>query len=216
MSIEMSSRDIYNDRLAATVIEGLKKRNIEGYYCQYASLALDLAKTFIKPNASVCVGGSKTLREIGLQDYLKAGGSFVFHDQSVAKTQEERQDIMREAFSADIYFMSTNAITKDGILYNVDGNSNRVAALCFGPKEVVIIAGMNKVVTDLTEADQRVHQQAAPINCIQLNKETPCAKTGVCGNCLSSHTICCQCVATRYSGHSGRIKVILVGENLGF
>lgn len=216
MKMELTSRDIYNERLAASVIRGLAKRNIEGFYCAYSSLALDMAKSFIKPGASVCSGGSKTIREIGLYDYLTSGGDFTYYNSSAAKTQEERQMIMRQAFSADVYFMSTNAITKDGILYNVDGNSNRVAALCFGPQEVVIIAGMNKVVNDLEEADKRVHREAAPINCVQLSKETPCGKTGVCANCLSENTICCQCVATRYSRHTGRIKVILVGENLGF
>jgi len=212
----MNSRDIYNDRLAATVIENLKKRNMEGYYCQYSSVALDLAQSFIKPGATVCVGGSATIREIGLYDKLKEGGNFTFYNQSEAKTNEERQDIMRKAFSSDLYFMSANAIAEDGTLYNVDGNSNRVAALCFGPAEVVVIAGMNKVVPDIEVAKKRVRGESASINSISLSKDTPCAKTGRCDNCLSANTICCECLETRYSRHPGRIKVILVGENLGF
>ena len=212
----MNSRELYNDRLAATVIANLKKRNMEGYYCQYSSVALDLANSFIKPGAKICMGGSATIREIGLYDKLKEGGDFTFFDQMEAKTQEDRQEIMRMAFSSDLYFMSTNAITKDGILYNVDGNSNRVAALCFGPAEVVVIAGMNKVVTDSDTAKKRVRGESASINSISLSKDTPCAKTGKCADCLSAHTICCQCLETRYSRHPGRIKVILVGEDLGF
>ena len=212
----MNSRDVFNERLASTVIAHLKKRNMEGYYCQYASLALDLAKSFMKEDAKICMGGSETIHEIGLYDVLKTGGNFTFYNQMEAKTNEERQDIMRKAFSADLYFMSTNAITEDGILYNVDGNSNRVAALCFGPSEVIIIAGMNKVVPNIEMAKKRVRGESAAINSIHLSKETPCAKTGVCYDCLSANTLCCECVETRYSRHPGRIKVILVGESLGF
>ena len=122
----------------------------------------------------------------------------------------------RDAFSADTYFMSTNAITLDGELINIDGNGNRVAALIYGPDQVIIVAGLNKVTANVEDGIRRVRNCATPPNCIRLNKKTPCAATGRCADCLSPEGICNQLVITRRSGNPDRIKVILIGESLGY
>ena len=129
---------------------------------------------------------------------------------------EDSRKIFHDALMADYYFMSTNAMTIDGELVNIDGNGNRVAALIYGPENVIILAGMNKVAKDVAEAVDRVHLTATPMNCVRLNKQTPCAVTGVCADCLSPDCICNQVVITRRSGIQGRIKVILIGEELGY
>ena len=129
---------------------------------------------------------------------------------------EDSRKIFHDALMADYYFMSTNAMTIDGELVNIDGNGNRVAALIYGPENVIILAGMNKVAKDVAEAIDRVHLTATPMNCVRLNKQTPCAVTGVCADCLSPDCICNQVVITRRSGIQGRIKVILIGEEFGY
>ena len=131
-------------------------------------------------------------------------------------TGEEREKIYRDAFFADTYFMSSNAIIKSGVLYNVDGNANRVAALCSGPDHVIFIVGMNKAVKTEEDAYSRAKNIAAPINAQRFGLDTPCAKLGKCMNCLHEQCICCQILTTRYSRHPGRYHVILVNENLGF
>ena len=117
---------------------------------------------------------------------------------------------------ADYFLMSTNAITMDGELVNIDGRSNRVSCLCWGPQNVIIIAGMNKVALDVESALKRVRNFAAPPNAVRLNKNTPCAQTGKCADCYSPDCICSQIVITRRSSTPNRIKVILVGEELGY
>ena len=136
-------------------------------------------------------------------------------DRNTANGPEEMKQIMHDALSCDYYFMSSNAITHDGELVNIDGNGNRVAALIYGPENVIVIAGMNKIVKDVEEGISRSRNVAAPPNCVRLNKNTPCAVNGVCGNCLAD-TICDQIVITRASRMPKRLKVILVGEELGF
>ena len=138
------------------------------------------------------------------------------YKRQVCKTPEDSRKIFHDALMADYYFMSTNAMTIDGELVNIDGNGNRVAALIYGPENVIILAGMNKVAKDVAEAVDRVHLTATPMNCVRLNKQTPCAVTGVCADCLSPDCICNQVVITRRSGIQGRIKVILIGEELGY
>ena len=156
-----------------------------------------------------------TLEEIGLIADLK-NSDYTVYDRMSAKTPEEREAILTEVSHCDYYFMSSNAITLDGQLVNIDGMGNRVASLIAGPKNVVIVAGMNKVAPTLDAAMDRVRNQAAPPNCIRLGLNTPCAKFGRCVDCLDDSCICCETVITRKSRIAGRIKVILVGEPLGY
>ncbi len=211
----MSPKKVYYENLADTIIEKFNKRGIEGYYCHNAEEALLTAKRFLTPGCSISWGGSQTIKEIGLLDALDEA-DYILYDRDTAKTPEERSLMYSKTVTADYYFMSSNAITMDGQLVNVDGFGNRVACLITGPKNVIVIAGMNKVAVDVDAAIDRARNMAAPPNTVRLNKKTPCAETGKCANCLSEDCICSHIVVTRRSGIPGRIKVILVGEELGY
>ena len=211
----MTPIEIFYEKQASTVIKGLERRGMEGYYCPDADSAVRMALDFLEEGSSVSWGGSQTIEECGMMDALKAS-SFTLIDRSLAKTPDERKDYYRRAFAADYYFMSTNAITLDGQLVNVDGTGNRVAALSYGPDHVIIMVGMNKVVRDEDAAIKRVHDQAAPPNTMRLNMITPCSMTGACADCLSPDCICAQTLITRFNRTPGRIKVILIGGNFGY
>lgn len=212
----MNPKQTYYEICAASICESLKKRRMEGYYCRTAAEARDLALSFVKSGDTVSFGGSMTLTESGLLDALRHKDEIRLLDRSQASSPSEIEDIYAAAFRADAYFMSTNAITLSGELVNIDGNGNRVAALIWGPKQVIILAGMNKVCPTLEDACRRARQIAAPPNCVRLNKKTPCAATGLCKDCYGDDCICSQTVITRRSGTVGRIKVILIGEELGY
>jgi L-lactate utilization protein LutB len=205
----------YYKNLAATVMKGLEKRHMEGHYCDTIDEACALALSMVPANSSVSFGGSVTLDETGVLAELRAREDITLYDRATATTPEENKKIMHDALLCDYYFMSSNAITTDGELINIDGNGNRVAALIYGPENVIMIAGMNKIVTSVEEGIIRTRNVASPQNCIRLEKDTPCKVNGVCGNCLKD-TICDQIVITRASRVPNRIKVILVGEELGF
>ena len=211
----MSAKTIYYENLADSLIGKFNNRGIEGYYCENADEALLMAKRFLTPGCSISWGGSETLEEIGLIDYLKES-DYILYDRHTAKTPEESSMMYSKIVTADYFFMSSNAITLDGQLVNIDGRGNRVACLIAGPKNVIIIAGMNKIVTDVDTGIERVRNMAAPPNNVRLNKKTPCAELGRCANCLVDDCICCEIVITRKSQIPGRIKVILVGEELGY
>lgn len=211
----MSSKKQYYETLADTLIDKFNKRGIEGYYCDNANEALITAKRFLTPGCSISWGGSETLNELGLLTDLKAS-DYILYDRTTAKTEEERTAIYSKTVTADYYFMSSNAITLDGQLVNIDGLGNRVACLITGPKNVIVIAGMNKIVTDVNTGIERIRNMASPPNAIRLGNQTPCAEIGKCANCFVDDCICCQIVITRKSRIPGRIKVILVGEELGF
>jgi len=211
----MNIKKEYYKNLANTVLKGFQKRFIEGYYCETKAEAKTLALSLVSENASVSFGGSVTLDETGVLAELRSRTDITLYDRATATTPEENKKIMHDALSCDYYFMSSNAITIDGELVNIDGNGNRVAALIYGPENVIILAGMNKIVKNVEEGISRTRNVASPQNCVRLNKNTPCAVTGVCGNCLAD-TICDQIVITRASRVPQRIKVILVGEELGF
>ena len=202
--------------IAEQVIKNLKKRHMDGYYCKTPQEAVSLASSLMAAGSSVTWGGCMTMKEIGLLDEIKSRDDLVVMDRADTKTPEEVDALYRKAFSADTFIMSTNAITLSGELLNIDGTGNRVAALIYGPKQVLVIAGMNKVCKDLDEAMTRVRNIASPPNCIRLDKKTPCASTGVCGDCLSADCICNQIVTTRNSRDPQRIKVILVEGSWGF
>jgi L-lactate utilization protein LutB len=211
----MTPKQIYYENLADTLIDKFNKRGIEGYYCENAEEALHTAKRFLTPGCSISWGGSQTLIELGLLDSLSSS-DYILYDRDKAKTPDERVQMYSKTVTADYYYMSSNAITLDGQLVNIDGHGNRVACLITGPKNVIVIAGMNKIVTDVDAAIDRVRNMATPPNTVRLGKKTPCAETGKCANCLVEDCICNQIVITRRSGIQGRIKVILVGEVLGY
>lgn len=211
----MTPKQKYYENVAATIIQNLEKRQMEGYYCQTAADAVQKALELMPEGSSVSWGGSRTLDEIGMRDALRLGNYQVINRESARGSEEERK-MYGEICCSDFFLMSTNAITLDGELVNIDGRANRVAFLCFGPENVVILAGMNKIVSDVESGLKRVRNIAAPPNTVRLNKNTPCAVTGKCGDCLSPDCICSQIVITRRSGTPGRIKVILIGEELGF
>ena len=201
-----------NALLAQKVIKGLASRNMTGYYAGSREAALKLALALVGEGASVTMGGAMSAHEIGLVDALKAGNyNFIDRD-----AYEDKRAAMLAAYDADVFLSSVNALTEDGQLVNIDGNANRVSAICQGPKKVVFIVGMNKVCPDLDSAMKRARNVAAPINAQRFGLDTPCCKTGSCMDCKSPDTICCQFLITRYSRHKDRIHVILVNDNLGF
>ena len=209
MNVNITKR---NELLAQKVIKGLESRNMTGYYAADREAALKLALSLIPAGASVGMGGAMSAHEIGLVDAVKAG-DYNFIDRDAAT---DKRAAMLATYDADVFLASANAITEDGVLINIDGNSNRVSAIAQGPKKVVFIVGMNKVCCDVDAAMKRARNVAAPINAQRFGLSTPCARTGSCMDCKSPDTICCQFLMTRYSRHAGRIHVILVNDNLGF
>ena len=201
-----------NDLLAQKIIKGLESRNMTGYYAASKEEALDIALSLIPEGSSVTMGGAMSAHEIGLVDALK-NGCYRFIDRDKA---EDRRAAMLAAYDADVFLSSVNAMTDDGILVNIDGNANRVSAICQGPKKVIFIVGMNKVCPDPDTAMKRARNVAAPVNAQRFGLSTPCVKTGKCMDCKSPDTICCQFLVTRFSRHPGRIHVILVNDSLGF
>ncbi len=201
-----------NELLATKVIKGLEARNMSGYYAATREEALKQALELIPEGSSVTMGGAMSAHEIGLPDFLKKG-NYKFIDRDA---YQDKRAAMLAAYDADFFLSSTNAMTEDGILINVDGNSNRVSAIAQGPKKVLFIVGMNKICADVDSAMKRARNVAAPINAQRFGLSTPCSKTGSCMDCKSPDTICCQILITRFSRHKDRIHVILVNDNLGF
>ena len=201
-----------NELLAGKVIKGLESRNMTGYYAANKDEARKLALSIIGKGSSVTMGGAMSAHEIGLVEELKKG-EYDFIDRDAI---EDKRAAMLMAYDADVFLSSANAITEDGVIVNIDGNSNRVSAIAQGPRKVLFIVGMNKVCDDVDGALKRARNVAAPINAQRFNISTPCTKTGSCMNCKSPDTICCQFLITRFSRHKDRIHVILVNDNLGF
>ena len=195
-----------NALLAQKVIKGLQSRNMSGYYAADREEALRIALSLIPEGSTATMGGSVSAQEIGLVDALKAG-NYTFLD---------RHEIPDKRAAMRMAYASCNAITEDGVLVNIDGNSNRVSAIAQGPKKVLFIVGMNKVCSDVDGALKRARNVAATTNAQRFGLSTPCAKTGACLDCKSPDTICCQFLITRYSRHTDRIHVILVNDSLGY
>ena len=211
----MDVRKMRNEKLGARVVAALNSRNMEAYYVETKEEAVKKALELIPKGSSINMGGATSVKECGLYDAI-SNGEYEFYDRDKVKTPEEKEEIARKAFSSDYFLGSVNAMSEDGVFINIDGNANRVAAYAYGPKHVLLIVGMNKVVKTVDDALDRVHNTATPANCIRLSKKTPCALTGTCADCLSPECICNQVVITRRSGIPGRIKVILIGEELGY
>lgn len=204
------------DKRVERTIENLVKNNMEAVYLETKDNVIEKVSEYIKEGELVAVGGSMTLFETGVIDHLRSG-RYSFLDRymdDLSRTQVE--EIYRKSFFADTYLTSSNAITEDGELYNVDGNGNRVAAMIFGPKTVIVVAGINKIVRNIDEAVERVRRIAAPANSTRLNTETPCIKTGYCVDCKKDGRICCCYTVLGHQKQKNRIKVILVGESLGY
>lgn len=200
-----------NEILAQTVIKGLESRNMSGYYATDKEEAVKKALEVIGKGSTVAMGGCQSAHEIGLIQALEEG-DYNYIDRS---NMTPRESLMA-AYDADVFLSSANAMTNDGIMVNIDGNSNRVSCIAQGPKKVVFIVGMNKICSDLDEAIKRARNVAAPANAQRFDVKTPCKVTGKCADCKSPDTICCQFLITRYSRHEGRIHVILVNDMLGY
>lgn len=205
----------FYENQAESIIKKLKLRKMEGFYADTMEEAASKVLELIGPaSKSVSYGGSMTIDNSDLKARIKeAGHDLIIREEY--KTDDEIRQLKSKMINSDTFLMSTNAITLDGELINIDGRGNRVSYLIYGPEQVIVIAGMNKVVKDVQAGLDRTRNVASPANTVRLGCDTPCAKEGRCGDCLS-HTICCEIVVTRASMIPGRIKVILVGEELGF
>lgn len=205
--------------------KALEKNNMQAFVVENCEQAVQKVSELLSEGETISCGGSVTLSESGVLDLMKSG-KYNFLDRSKCTTREETEEIYRKAFSADTYLTSANAVTMNGELYNVDGNSNRVAAIAYGPKSVIFVVGCNKIVADLDEAVIRVKKVAAPANTTRLNVQTPCSKSGECfccengsktpSGCQNPSRICCSYLVSSFQRHVGRYKVILVAQPLGY
>lgn len=204
--------------------ENLNKNGIDSFYVEKKEQVPELLRELIAPDATVSLGGSVTLDECKVPEFLKNGDFNYLDRYAPGLNREQIEEIFHKAFFADVYISSSNAVTEKGELYNVDGNSNRVAAILYGPKQVILVCGINKIVPDIQAAVQRVKSVAAPANAMRLNCDTHCAKTGKCAGingdmpsgCGSDGRICCNYTVSAKQRRPGRIKVIFVGEELGY
>jgi len=212
--MEQTPKQLRNEKLGAKVVKAMESRHFEAYYCGTKEEALKKALELIPEGSVVAWGGSVTMNEIGLSEALHSG-KYQLIDRDAAPP-EERRKLMRQGLLADYFISGANAVSEDGEIVNIDGMGNRVGAIVYGPDHVVMIAGMNKVAKTLEDAVKRARTIAAPINKQRFGGTTPCAKTGSCGDCKAEDCICCQMLVTRVCRPAGRIKVILVGEELGF
>ncbi|WP_432405451.1 lactate utilization protein [Wukongibacter sp. M2B1] len=204
------------DKRITRTMENLEKNNMDAYYVADSESLSEKIGELIDDGDTVSVGGSMTLFEAGVIDMLRSGKYNFLDRYSPGLTKEDIKEIYRKSFSADAYFASSNALTEDGELYNVDGTGNRVASIIYGPDKVIVVVGVNKIVKNVDEAIERNKRWAAPANAKRLDRKTPCASLGYCTNCDSPDRICNNYTLIRKQGQQGRIKVIIVGENFGY
>ena len=204
------------ENTARTVIKKLEQRGMKGYYCVDGQSAKEMVMGMIPPGSSVTWGGSETMVDIGVIDAVTTGNYEAIDRWTETKTPEEAKELKAKIYNADYFLMSSNAITVEGELINIDGNGNRVACLINGPDKVIIVVGMNKMVETVDEGISRSHVEAAPPNAVRIGSGTPCEVTGVCSYCKGEKSMCCHIVITRSSRHEDRINAILVGEELGY
>ena len=205
----------YYEKRSQVLLKNLRSRHFEAYYCASREEALAKALELIPKGAVVGWGGATSAQQIGLMEALNAG-EYCAIDRDKATTPEERVQAMKQCLTADVFITGANALSLDGQMVNIDGNGNRVAAIVYGPDSVLVIAGMNKVTDTLEDAVTRARTVAAPMNKQRFPAQTPCEVTGSCADCKSDGCICNQILITRNCNPAGRIKVILVGEELGF
>lgn len=199
----------------ANIIKHLERRGMEGYFFEDSSSCVAAILASIPENSVISWGGSESVKESGLMDKIRQG-NYKLIDRFSASTPEEGRELYAQSVLSDYYLMSSNAVTLDGELVNIDGSGNRVACLIHGPKNVIVLVGMNKIVTDVKTGVDRARNFAAPPNSVRLNRQTPCLVNGVCNDCLSLGCMCSHTVITRRSAIKGRIKVYFVAEDLGF
>ncbi|MBL4932142.1 lactate utilization protein [Clostridium paridis] len=206
----------YIEKQVERTINNLNNRNMEGYFVKDRFELINKVKGFISIGSNVGVGDSLTLSETGVLDLLRNGDYNFLDKYKEGLTKKDKREIYIKNFGSDSFVSSTNAITENGELYNIDGNGSRVAPMLYGPNQVIIVVGINKIVKDIEAAEKRVRQYSAPIDAKRLNKDTPCTKIGYCVDCKSTNRICNDFVIIRGQFNKGRIKVIIVGENLGY
>lgn len=205
-----------NEMKIKRTIEALGKNNINGYYAKDRNEVIEFIKDIVDEGSIVSCGGSMTLSETGVIDHLRSGRYDFLDRYKEGLTKEEIRNIFRQSFLSDAYFVSSNAVTENGELYNVDGNGNRVAAMLYGPDKVIVICGVNKIVKDVDEAIKRNRELSAPINAKRLNRKTPCTKVGYCMECSSPERICNEYTLIRKQNVSDRMHVIFLNENIGY
>ena len=210
----MDPKKVMYAKRGQVLVQNLKKRHFEAFYCESRTDALEKALELIPEGASVGWGGAMSAEQIGLMDALR-GRNVKLLDRSKAETPQERDRLMKQCLTADVFLTGANALSLDGQMVNIDGNGNRVAAIVYGPDSVIVVAGMNKVCDTLEQAVQRARSVAAPANSQRFSIAAPCNSTGFCHNCTSVDCICNQILITRHCRPAGRIKFILVGEELG-
>jgi hypothetical protein len=206
---------LYYEKRGQILVQNLRSRHFEAYYCPTKADALEKALELIPEGASVAWGGTVSAQQIGLIDAVRKGNYRVM-DRETCATPQEREQMMKDSLFCDVYLTGANGLSLDGEMVNIDGTGNRVAAVIYGPGSVLVVAGMNKVMDTLEEAVRRARTVAAPMNKQRFGEGTPCAVTGKCGDCKTEKCICNQIVITRHCRPVGRIKFLLVGEDLGF
>ena len=207
-------KELYYEKRGQILVKNLRSRHFEAYYCANKKEALNKALELIPEGASVGWGGAMSCEQIGLMKALHAG-NYRPLDRSLAQSPEEREQMVRQMLTADVFLTGANGISLDGQMVNIDGTGNRVAAIIYGPGSVIVVAGMNKVADTLEDAMTRARTIAAPMNNQRFGNDNPCSVTGTCGNCKNETCICNQIVITRHCRPAERIKFILVGEDLG-
>lgn len=213
--MDQNLKFVIDARIKRTM-ESLEKNNISAYRVENEEEALQKIGELIPEGSTIGIGGSMTLFEIGAIDFIRKGNYNVLDRYKEGLTPAEMKEIFRKGFFADAFLTSSNAVTENGELYNVDGNGNRVAAMLYGPDKVIVVVGINKLVKDIDEAVLRVEETAAPANNKRLNKTNPCTKTGHCMDCSSEGRICNEYTVIRRQGAKGRIHVIIVNKELGY
>ena len=211
----LAPKQQYFEKRGQILVQNLRSRHFDAHYCNTKAEALEMALSLIPQGATVGWGGATSAQQIGLMDALHQG-NYRPIDRDRCETPEQRQQAMLDAMTADVFVTGANALSLDGQMVNIDGMGNRVASIIYGPKSVLVIAGMNKVEDTLEAALNRARTVAAPINKQRFPGETPCLKTGACGDCKNESCICNQIVITRHCRPANRIRFILVGEELGF
>ena len=210
----MNPKQKFYNKRGELLVRNLRSRHYDAYYCENKEDALKKAMELIPEGASVGWGGAMSAKQIGLLDAVN-NGPYNAIDRDKAPTPEARKQAMKDCLLADVFITGANALSMDGQMVNIDGNGNRVAAIVYGPESILVIAGMNKVMDTVEAAMVRARTIAAPMNKQRFDLQTPCEITGTCGDCKSENCICNQILITRNSKPAGRIKIVLVGEELG-
>ena len=212
--MEQATRALF-DKRGEVLVKALQKRHFEAYYCATKEEALKQVLALMPEGSTVGWGGAISAAQVGVQEAVHAGNYKVIDRDQFADPAEKLR-CMRECFNADYFITGANAISLDGQMVNIDGNGNRVGMIVYGPKHIIVVAGMNKVCATIEDAVQRARTVAAPMNQQRFGLPNPCTCTGVCGNCTTETSICNQILITRNCKPAGRIKFVLVGEELGF